>query len=101
MMAQWVADSMLIAIVGFVSYVLCVAVERKTIGQMVILVAVLLFTNKTIVDLKPVIDQLTAAKQELDSIKAVKDQIGNAPVLDWAPGTGILKDRQGWAVPRK
>ncbi|MDR3586312.1 MAG: hypothetical protein P4L59_13480 [Desulfosporosinus sp.] len=100
-MAQWVADSMLIAIVGFIGYVLCIAVERKTIGQMVILVAVLLFANKTIVDLKPVIDQLNAVKDDLNTIKEVKDKIGGAPILDWAPGTGILKDRQGWVIPSK
>lgn len=96
-MVKWFADLMLIGIVGFVTYVLCIAVERKTIGQLIILVCILLVANKTIVDLKPVIDKLYEAKQEFDDIQEFKDQIGNSPILNWAPGTGLIKDQQEWA----
>lgn len=89
-MGQWISDTLMIATIGFIAYVLCVAVDRKTIGQMVILVAVLLFANKTMTDIKPIVDKLNA-------IKEVKDKIGNYPILDWAPGTGILEEKQKWA----
>ena len=96
-MTKWIADALLLAVTGFVGYVLCVAVERKTIGQLIILVTVLLFANKTIVDLKPVYDQLMAVKDDLDIIHGAKNQIENSPILNWAPGTGIIKEKQKWA----
>lgn len=96
-MAQWISDTMLIMVIGFIGYVLCVAVERKTIGQMIVLVSVLLFANKTMVDLKPVFDQLKTIREDLNTIKGVKDKIDNAPIIDWSPGTEILKDKQKWA----
>ncbi|MDQ7094283.1 hypothetical protein REC12_11850 [Desulfosporosinus sp. PR] len=96
-MAAWIADTMLLAIIGFVGYVLCVAVDRKTIGQLIILVTVLLFANKTIVDLKPVYERLKAFQDDLGTVQGIKDNIGNSPILNWAPGTGILTDKQKWA----
>lgn len=98
-MAQWIGNVLLIATIAFIGYVLCVAVEKKTIGQMVILVAVLLLANRTIVDLRPTIDRLMEARKTLDEIKEVKDKIGESPILNWAPGTGVMRDQQDWARP--
>lgn len=98
-MAQWVGNVLLIATIAFIGYVLCVAVEKKTIGQMIILVAVLLLANRTIVDLKPTIDRLYEAKKTLDEVKEMKDKIGDSPILNWAPGTSALREQQNWAKP--
>jgi murein DD-endopeptidase MepM/ murein hydrolase activator NlpD len=81
---KWIADILLIGVISFVAYCISIAVERKQIANMIIMVAVILALQATIEDITPVIERMNA---RIDSLQSTADRVANVG--------------QSWDIPMK
>lgn len=66
---------MYIGLVGFVSYIMCKAMKKKSIGQMIVLLCIFVSLNLIIGKTKPMIDKVYEGKQSIESIQKAIDEI--------------------------
>lgn len=79
-MLKWLSEVSFLLVAGFIAYVLCVAVERKTIAQMVVVVALLMGLQVTIEDLTPVFQRWS---DRLDSFQGSLDKVSSLGKGTW------------------
>jgi hypothetical protein len=65
-MLKWIADTLFLATITFVAYVICISVNRKPMAQMVVFLALMLFLRTSIEDLTPVIKRAQAKAQSIE-----------------------------------
>ena len=51
---RWLGDVLLVVVIGFIGYVVCLSVHRRTIGQMIVLVIILMSIQSTVEGLTPI-----------------------------------------------
>ncbi|HBV85741.1 MAG TPA: M23 family peptidase [Desulfosporosinus sp.] len=79
-MGKWIADLLLIAVSGFVAYCICIAVERKQIANMIVVVTVMLGLLTTMQDFTPVIKRWSA---RVDSLQQTADRVASIGQVQW------------------
>ena len=79
-MARWIADILLIGVVSFIGYVILVAIEKKQIANLVLMVAIMMGLLITMQDIVPVIQRWSA---RIDSWQNTVDNIGNLGNGSW------------------
>ncbi|MHB8077404.1 M23 family metallopeptidase [Desulfosporosinus fructosivorans] len=79
-MIKWLADVALIGVATFVAGTICVAVQRKTIMQMIAVVAILMALHVTVEDLTPVFRSISA---KLDSWQRTADKLAGKDEWIW------------------
>ncbi len=79
-MVHWIAEVCFIGVTSFIGYVICLAVERKTIAQLIAMVAILLCLQATIEGLTPVIQRWSA---RVDSLQSSLDRVSSIGQGTW------------------
>lgn len=79
-MAKWIADILFIGVVSFVAYMILIAVERKQLANLVMMVALMIGLLITMEDLTPVIEKWSA---RIDSLQNTADKIGEIGKGNW------------------
>lgn len=96
-MLQWIADVMALLVLGVISYIICSAVERRPMSQLVTLVTVMLLVLTTIQDLTPVVnnvkaranafeqkvDKLAAPIEKAEEVKDWKEELEKNPIIQF------------------
>ncbi|KKQ05067.1 MAG: Peptidase M23 family protein [Candidatus Moranbacteria bacterium GW2011_GWF1_36_4] len=85
-MAKWIFDVLFTGVVSFVAYVILIAIERKQIANLVIMVAVMMALLVTMQDLTPVIEKWSA---RIDSLQNTAENISN------------ITGNKSWTMPMK
>lgn len=79
-MLQWIAEITFLGVTGFIAFVICSSVSRKTIAQMVIVVTLLMGLQTTIENLSPVFQRWS---NRIDSFQNSLDRVGNLGKGTW------------------
>lgn len=94
-MLKWIADIMSLLVLGVISYIICMAVDRRPMAQLVMLVSVMLLVLTTIQDLTPTVnnvkaranafeqkvDRLTAPVEKAEEINDWKEELEQNPIV--------------------
>lgn len=79
-MLQWIAELTFLCVTGFIGYVVCITVERKTIAQLIIMVCILLSIQTTIENLTPVFQRWST---RIGSFQNSIDKVSNFGKGTW------------------
>lgn len=74
-------DLLLIGVISLVGYVILLAIERKQLAKLLVMVAVMMALLATVQDLTPVIQKFS---DRVDSIQKSVDKVSNIGKGDWA-----------------
>lgn len=99
-MLNWIADAVALLVLGVITYILCLAVDRKAIAQLIALVSVMLLVLVTIQDLTPVINKAKARAQvieqkvdrltaPIDAVNGFREKLEQSPIVQWGAPTGL------------